>query len=451
MTSVTLYVGGMHCPNCEIFIERRLGEVPGVAGVRASLRDHTVTFEHDGTVTADDLRAALTGEEYSLHEEKPAPGFTIADRQDFALIGFLLLLVASVYILLEALGLLPGTFAIPDNLGFGVAFLIGLIASVSTCMAVAGGLMLAIAARYNETHPGLTPAQRLRPQLYFNIGRVISYTGFGALIGLLGASLALSPAFNALLVLVASLVMVVLGLQMLRLLPVLGLFRAVAPKALSGRIHAMSEGNTAGAAFGLGAATFFLPCGFTQALQLYVLAQGNAGKGALIMLAFSLGTLPALLSLSAVSSYVTGVAQRRFIRAAGVAVVIAGLFSLHGAWTLGRVAGIVPGTAEPAAMDTLAMVDGKQVADMTVVGLDYQPNVFRVVAGTPVEWRITAERAMGCARMLIAPDLGVRTVLSASETNVVTFTPDKPGEYIFNCGMGMMPADSRFIVVPKSG
>lgn len=451
MTSVTLHVGGMHCPNCETFIERRLGEVPGVTGVRTSLRDHMVTVVHDGTVTADHLRAALADEEYSLHEKKPARTWTAADRQDFALIGLLLLVIASAYILLDALELLPGTLAIPDNLGFGVAFLIGLVASVSTCMAVAGGLMLAVAARYNETHPGLTPAQRLWPQLYFNLGRVISYTAFGALIGALGASLSLSPAFNALLVLLASMVMVVLGLQMLRVLPALGLFRAVAPRALTDRIHAMSTRSTTGAAFGLGAATFFLPCGFTQALQLYVLVQGNAGKGALIMLAFSLGTLPALLSLSAVSSYVTGVAQRRFIRAAGVAVVIAALFSLHSAWTLGRVAGIIPGAAEPALVNRLAVVDGKQIADMTVVGLDYQPNVFRVVAGTPVEWRITAERAMGCARVLIAPDLGVRTVLSDSEPNIVTFTPDKPGEYIFNCGMGMMPADSRFIVVRKTG
>ncbi len=355
MTSVTLSVGGMHCPNWKIFIERRLGEVRGCgrAGIPAR------SYRHVPGMMARSRRmicARRDWREYSLHEEKPAPDL-IGDRRDFALIGFLLLLVASVYILLEALGLLPGTFAIPDNLGFGFAFLIGLIASVSTCMAVAGGLMLAIAARYNETHPGLTPAQRLRPQLYFNIGRVISYTGFGALIGLLGASLALSPVFNALLVLVASLVMVVLGLQMLRLLPVLGLFRAVAPKALTGRIPAMSGGNTAGAAFGLGAATFFLPCGLPQALQLYVLAQGNAGKGA-DHAGFFVG------HAARVAVAVGGLQLRhrgraaRFIQAAGVAVVIAGLFSLHGAWTLGRVAGIVPGTAEPAAVDTLAVVDG---------------------------------------------------------------------------------------------
>ncbi len=76
---------------------------------------------------------------------------------------------------------------------------------------------------------------------------------------------------------------------------------------------------------------------------------------------------------------------------------------------------------------------------------------FEVVAGTPVEWRITAERGGGMRPN--ADRTGSRRAHRAVgvETNVVTFTPDKPGEYIFNCGMGMMPADSRFIVVPKSG
>lgn len=448
MTSLTLHVAGMHCPNCETFLERRLAEVPGVASARASLRGGTVTVEHDGSVTPDALRAVLTGEDYTLHADKPAKaGLHAADHQDFALIAFALLLLTSFYILLRGMGLLPDTFGVPDNLGYGLAFIIGLVASISTCMAVAGGLLLAVAARYNETHPGLTPGQQMVPHLYFNAGRVISYTGLGALIGYLGASLSLSPALNAVLVLLASVVMVVLGLQMLKLVPPLGI---LGNRALSRRIQTFTDRKTAGGAFLLGAATFFLPCGFTQALQLYVLAKGSAETGALIMLAFSLGTLPALLSLSVVSSFVSGVIRRRFIRTAGVVVVIAGLFSLQSAWTLGRLAGILPGAEETVALDRLPVVDGKQLASMTVVGLNYIPNVFKVVAGTPVEWRISAAQAQGCARFLIAPDVGVRAVLSATEANVFTFTPDKPGEYSFNCGMGMMPSDSRFIVVPKS-
>jgi sulfite exporter TauE/SafE len=71
------------------------------------------------------------------------------------------------------------------------------------------------------------------------------------------------------------------------------------PKFLAHKIHDLSTRGTKGAALALGASTFFLPCGFTQALQLYVLSKGSFVIGALTMLAFVLGTLPALTSLSA--------------------------------------------------------------------------------------------------------------------------------------------------------
>jgi plastocyanin domain-containing protein len=157
-----------------------------------------------------------------------------------------------------------------------------------------------------------------------------------------------------------------------------------------------------------------------------------------------------LLSLSAVSSFATGAFQRRFVRLAGVAVILVGLFSLHSAWTLALNAGLVSAPPDNTASTTATMSDGKQIVTMSIVDLNYYPNVFKVVAGTPIEWRIDAAQARGCARMLMAPQLRIRTVLSASEPNIITFTLDEPGEYAFNCGMGMMPANSRFIVVPKA-
>ena len=76
-------------------------------------------------------------------------------------------------------------------MSYGLAFLIGLVASVSSCLAVTGGLLVALAAKYNETNPYLTDRQRLIPPLYFNLGRIISYTLLGGAIGALGSALTL--------------------------------------------------------------------------------------------------------------------------------------------------------------------------------------------------------------------------------------------------------------------
>src|SRR5262249_62241598 len=131
------------------------------------------------------------------------------------------------------------------------------------------------------------------------------------------------------LTILASLGMIRLGLQMLKLLPALTRFMPTMPKAFSHYIHDQAERDARGGAFVFGAATFFLPCGFTQALQLYVLAKGSFATGALTMLAFSLGTLPALLSLSAISSFATGSFQRHFLKFAGAAVVILGVADIQ--------------------------------------------------------------------------------------------------------------------------
>ena len=75
--------------------------------------------------------------------------------------------------------------------------------------------------------------------------------------------------------------------------------------------------------------TFFFPCGFTQALQLYVLSQASATTGALTMLVFALGTLPALLSLSAVTSFARGAVQRYLLKFAGALLILLSLVNIQ--------------------------------------------------------------------------------------------------------------------------
>lgn len=83
------------------------------------------------------------------------------------------------------------------------------------------------------------------------------------------------------------------------------------------------------APFLLGAGTFFLPCGFTQAMQIAALASGSFGGGALIMLAFALGTLPVLAFLSFGSaSFAQSKHAPLFFKTTGVVVIGLGLFAL---------------------------------------------------------------------------------------------------------------------------
>src|SRR6185436_9831232 len=180
-------------------------------------------------------------------------------------------------------------------------------------------------------------------------------------------------------------------------------FLPTMPKSVGHFIHDLAERDANGGAFVLGAATFFLPCGFTQALQLYVLAKGSFTVGALAMLAFALGTLPALLSLSAMSSLATGSLQRHFLKFAGAAVIVLGIANIqYGLVLTGRdmtaepVAAIGPPPEAAPSPVAATMTNGKQIVVMRVEEYGYIPNQFLVKQGVPVEWRIDASEAAGC-------------------------------------------------------
>lgn len=367
--------------------------------------------------------------------------------RDYAEIGAAFVLVIAILLALTQLDLVPQRFAVTQDMSYPFIFVVGLVASISTCMAVTGGLLVAIAAKYAEANEGLTEARRLQPHIYFNAGRIVSYTAFGAAIGALGSTLTFSPIANGVLTLAASAIMIVLGLRMLKLLPTLTRLVPTMPQAFVGRIRALSDNTTKGGAFTLGAATFFLPCGFTQALQLYVLAKADAKIGALTMLAFAIGTLPALVSLSALSSLTTGVGRNYFLKLAGAAVVILGILNIQYGLVLTRL-GDQPSVT--AAMEAKPAASAqKQVVVMRIVEFDYIPNQFTVRQGVPVEWRIDASEAAGCGRILLAPGLGVRKLLSSNSSTIIAFTPTKSGEFSFNCGMGMMTPGSKFTVLPN--
>jgi uncharacterized protein len=390
---------------------------------------------------------------------------TTNSSRDYLEIGAASLIVIAIIIALRQLDLLPRQFGVSETMSYGLVFVIGLVASVSSCIAVTGGLLVAVAAKYNESTANLTSIQRMKPHIYFNAGRIVSYTLLGGVIGTLGSALTLSPDINGLLTLIASAVMILLGLQMLKLLPALTRFLPTMPKSFGHFIHDLAERDANGGAFVLGAATFFLPCGFTQALQLYVLAKGSFTVGALTMLAFSLGTLPALLSLSAMSSFATGNLQRHFLKFAGVAVIVLGISNIqYGLVLAGNTMNATPvaapatvpeavsppvaATVPEAAPAPVAAIQEKQIVVMRIEDFEYIPRQFTVKQGIPVEWRIDASEAAACGRFLLAPRLGIRKILSDRSTTTISFTPRQTGEYGFNCGMGMM-TPGKFTVVPN--
>lgn len=448
--TVKYKVHGMHCASCEVLIEQKLKTINGIQKIKAvqskNFAEITCTIEPN----ISEMNKKLKEHGYTMSPWDDNGGSTHEKTKYFE-VGALFLIIFGAYLMLKKFNIAP-TIGISENMNLGVVFVIGLVAAISSCIAVTGGLLLAVAAKYNEQNPGLTPSQKLKPHMYFNAGRIASYTVLGGATGAVGSLFTFSPLATGMLTIFASIVMIILGLQLLKIFPKLKFIRFTMPKFISHKIHDMNGRNQKSAPFFLGALTFFLPCGFTQALQLYVLSKGDPMQGALIMFIFSLGTLPALLSLSVISSFAKGKFQKHFLRFSGVVVILLGIFNIRSGLNLAGATFELnqPIQSEKNSIDpNVQLIDGKQIVNMKVDYIDYIPMQFTVQKGIPVEWRIDGRKAAGCVQVLNVPKLGITEYLPQDKIKIITFTPQETGEIKFRCAMGMTDPRAKFIVVDE--
>lgn len=202
----------------------------------------------------------------------------------------LAILFVLVFIVLQKIGLV--NLITSDQTNLGAIFVIGIVASLSSCMAVVGALVLSMSATF--AHTGAS----FRTQTFFHLGRIISFFVLGGVIGLIGSAFTLNLTTTLILNVIIAIVLLILGINLLEVFPWAKKLQPSLPKSLKDKIHSFSKiKNVFGPAI-FGLATFFLPCGFTQSMQIFALSTGNFLDGALVMLVFALGTLPVLLIIS---------------------------------------------------------------------------------------------------------------------------------------------------------
>jgi plastocyanin domain-containing protein len=85
----------------------------------------------------------------------------------------------------------------------------------------------------------------------------------------------------------------------------------------------------------------------------------------------------------------------------------------------------------------LATSSGVQDANIIVKG-GYTPDVLVVKAGQPVRLNFNRQETASCSEMVLFPDFNKSAKLPTGETVSLEFTPEKPGEYDFQCQMGML-------------
>lgn len=474
MYHASFYVKGMHCRSCEIILGGELKKIRGVIRVNANSRNGHVEIFSEADIDRSKIVNVVKNAGYFIADNVTDEGggngkkpWLSRDPKVYRSLAASAVILVILYYVLRALGLNKIDFGNGQPSSLLIVLVVGLTAGFSTCMALVGGLVLGFAARFAEKHPLASPAQKFRPHLFFNLGRIVSYFVLGGIIALAGEAFRLSGTMLGLITILVGLVMLVLGVQLTELFPRISSGVVALPssigKALGMKGHETREYSHKNAMIG-GALTFFLPCGFTQAMQIYAVTSGSFISGALIMGIFALGTAPGLLGIGGLVSALKGNTMKHFYRFAGVLVLVLGVVNFaHGVnlagWgsinfskpksvqTTETNSSPSPPSSAERDMPNLRNVEftaDEQIARMEQLVYDYKPDYFEVKKGIKVKWIVNSQSQYSCAAALMMPAMGIQEYLNPGE-NVFEFTPDETGTLRFSCAMGMYTGSFKVV------
>ena len=415
----TWRIEGMSCPHCEAAVRRAVRGLDGIDEARADYRDGTLRAQWDSEALPErQIAERVTEAGYTLvpqGEGKCRQWLRLLAALAAVLLVFLLLTLTPIQ---AALSVFP---AVRAGMGLGALFTLGLLTSLH-CVGMCGGINLSQSALTAQRGGKVT-----RANVLYNLGRVLSYTATGAIVGALGTAFRFSTAAQAAIQLFAAAAMLVMALSMLG---TVGHGGFVLPQGL--RLRLLARG--ANSSLYLGLLNGLMPCGPLQAMQLYALSVGSWWMGALSMLCFSLGTVPLMLGFGLLG----GRLNQRFTKpmrlVSGALILVMGTAMLSNGAALAGVR--LPDLYDRAA-DISAAEDGVQLVRSELEWRSYPDITVR--AGTTVRWVIHAEenKITGCNNEMVIPALDLRVPLHAGD-NVVEFTVNEPGVIPYTCWMGML-------------
>jgi len=274
----TFHVHGMHCNACVLMTESELGDLPNITYVKSSLKNHSVEVIGDfGEKTpeqiAEELTIPLKSHGYTVSVEKRQH---TANWGDFKIAAPIALGFVVLFGLLQKIGIV--NLIGGGNVTYGTAFVIGIVASLSTCMAVVGGLVLSMSATFAKE------GDKIRPQLMFHGARIVAFFILGGVIGAIGSAFTLSTSATFILSIIIGIVMLILGINLLDTFHWAKRFQVTMPKSIARHVHGQANSftkfNHMFTPLLVGVATFFYPvdlhsrCSFIPSQQVAFLKEG---------------------------------------------------------------------------------------------------------------------------------------------------------------------------------
>ncbi len=472
---VTLKAGGMTCTGCENKIENVVSRMKGVISVKAEYKNEKVSVEYDANiVNLSDIMKRIERLQYKVDIDTSVSTQTDDKKKENLKILGIVIAIIAIFILVEST--IGFNFApeIQAKMSYPMLFVIGLLTSIH-CVAMCGGINISQCSKYKFDDNGKGKTKKFYPSLLYNLGRVVSYTIVGGIVGAIGSAVSFSGTLQWIIIILSGILMLIVGINMLNIFPFLRKFNPTIPRFLRKKVNKEKSGK---GPFIVGLLNGLMPCGPLQAMQIYALTTGSAISGALSMFIFSIGTVPLMFILGLLSSVLNSKFNEKMQKVSAVLVILLSFTMISRGLNLSGInfsnifnndqeteqTNINNNTnkntntnnnSKPNTTGTngnssnnsnttstpklgIAVINGdvQEVTTNLTNGRYYAINVQK---GIPVKWTIKVKKGEldGCNNPINIPEYGIRNKKLVVGDNLIEFTPTKTGKFTYTCWMGM--------------
>jgi len=436
-------VEGLHCKSCKILLETEIDILGGVSDVGVDYQTGKVWVEFDeDEISFFKIKKRIEDFDYKVIDPgKEKPEEAVSSKKSFLLgllIPLILIGLVTGYFLLQH----SGGFEIlarlnESNLSLWLILLIGFLVSFH-CVGMCGGLVVtysAAGAAKEGKKVGVS-----RSHIQYNLGRLISYTVIGGILGGIGSFFAVNPTFSGVVMLLAGIFMILMAVSLFTNFKALKKLQFRMPQFIARFLYGQRHSKKPKGPFIIGLLNGFMPCGPLQAMQLYALGTGSFTRGALSMAVYAAGTIPLMFGFGAFISLLSNQYIKKVMKFSAVVVGILGLIMINrGLINFGY--GFRDFIPASAIGQTEYIVSGEvteyQTVRMELSYRGYNPNVLYVKKGIPVRWIIDVKQMSGCTDEIHMDKFNIKKPLQVGE-NVIEFTPTEVGEIKFSCWMKMV-------------
>lgn len=428
----TIFIKGMHCISCEMLIEKGIKKIEGLKLIHVNHKNGKLEVEYEDEKVLEKLQKVIEENDFKMLEgENTKDGIDIMVQVlSYSIILVVLWVIYMMSRMFNLMQYIPNI----EDITFGSAFLVGIIASLSTCLAITWGIIIWF-SRYLDNSK--TTGAHIKLQALFHVWRLVWFFLLGWILGYIGSIFQISLWATSIFNIIIALLLVYMGLHTLWFVPSITKFGIHMPKSFASKLEVSRHPQYAPIVWAL---TFFLPCGFTQAMQLIAINSGSFITGGLIMMIFALWTIPVLFSVWLGSSYFKDKKFDILNKAIGTILVFFWIF------TLSNASNFIAVSSPKEVKNTVTNTEVIQKDwDFEVVnvghnGYETEPRTINLEAGKNYRLTITpSSDGKGCFFALLIPNLD-ETVHYIKKWEPITyeFKNIQPGKYNIICSaMGM--------------